>query len=95
MQEPPKKIKIVVKPSGGAAPTKKVNIKEEPIQQQPKRKKGLLRKILDIVSKDIRKLIMIIRGERKPVKKMPKETDSWEKWKEYFDMKEWKPKEEQ
>lgn len=78
IKEPPKqppKPKIVVKPQGTA---KRVGIKEEPINQ-PKRKKGLIRKILDIVSNDIRHLPVKIWGEKKKVN-MPKSNESWKDW---------------
>jgi hypothetical protein len=82
MPEQPKKIKIVVKPTAGAV-IKKVNIKEEPITNQPtKRKKGLIPKILDIVSNDIHNLPNRIWGEKQKVKKvnMPDSKESWKDW---------------
>lgn len=80
MSDQPKKIKIVVKPTGGAV-TKKVNLKEETINQQPKQKKGLIPKILDIVSNDIHNLPNRIWG-KKQVKKinMPDSKESWKDW---------------
>jgi len=82
LTEQPQKIKIVVKPTGGAV-TKKVNIKEEPLttKQQPKQKKGLIPKILDIVSNDIHNLPNRIWG-KKQVKKinMPDSKESWKDW---------------
>jgi hypothetical protein len=84
MKEPvkePKKIKIVVKPSGRAA-IKKPTIKEEPVKEQPKKpekKKSILRRIGEIVSNDIRHLPDRIWGERKKVI-MPKSNESWKDW---------------
>jgi hypothetical protein len=83
MKEPPKsppKIKVVVKPPIGTA--RKINIKEEPINQnkeQPKRKKGLIRKILDIVSNDIRNLPNRLWGAKKKVN-MPKSDETYKDW---------------
>jgi hypothetical protein len=76
---PQPKIKIVVKPTGGGAvPVKK---KEEPTTQPTKLKKGLIRKIVEIVSNDIRDLPDKLWG-KKQVKKvtMPESTESWKDW---------------
>jgi hypothetical protein len=84
MKEPvkePAKIKIVVKPTGGSV-QKKPTIKEESInQQQPKskRKKGLIRKIVEIVSNDIRNLPDKLWGAKKKVI-MPDSKETWEDW---------------
>jgi hypothetical protein len=86
MKEPvkePQKIKIVVKPTGaGVVPARK---KEEapPTTQPTKRKKGLIRKIVEIVSNDIRHLPDKIWGEKNKQQKevtMPESTESWEDW---------------
>jgi hypothetical protein len=82
MKEPvkePQKIKIVVKPAGaGVVPARK---KEEPTTQPTKRKKGLIRKIVEIVSNDIRDLPDKLWG-KKQVKKatMPDSKESWKDW---------------
>jgi hypothetical protein len=81
MKEPPKepqKIKIVVKPSGGAI-VKKATIKEEPIQQKPKKKKSILRRIGEIVSNDIHNLPTRLWGAKKKVI-MPDSKETWEDW---------------
>jgi hypothetical protein len=84
MKEPvkePQKIKIVVKPTGGAVQKKPV-VKEEPVNQQqpkPKRKKGLIRKIVEIVSNDIRNLPTKIWGAKKKVN-MPDSKETWKDW---------------
>ena len=74
------KIKVKVKarppiPKGAAKPT----IQEEPIPKQQNRKKGLIRKIVEIVSNDIRHLPDRIWGERKKVT-MLKSNESWKDW---------------
>lgn len=85
MKEPPKepaKIKIVVKPSGGAT-VKKATIKEESIlhQQQPipKKKKSILRRIGEIVSNDIHNLPTKLWGAKKKVN-MPDSKETWNDW---------------
>jgi len=81
MKDVPKpKIKVKVRPpvpKGGTKPT----VQEEPIQQQkPKRKKGLIRKIVEIVSKDIRNLPNKLWGEKKKKVIMPESKESWKDW---------------
>jgi hypothetical protein len=80
MSDQPKKIKIVVKPTGGAV-IKKPVVKEEPLQK-PKRKKGLIRKIVEIVSNDIHNLPNKIWGKKDTMKKvnMPESKESWKDW---------------
>jgi hypothetical protein len=83
----PKKIKIVVKPSG--AIVRKPTIKEEPIDKkhQPKqeKKKSILRRIGELVSNDVHNLPNKIWGEpqkkkQNGVKNMPDSNESWEDW---------------
>jgi len=82
MKEPPKepvKIKIVVKPSGGAT-VKKATIKEEPLQQpKPKKKKSILRRIGEIVSNDVHNLPTKLWGAKKKVN-MPKSDETFKDW---------------
>jgi hypothetical protein len=85
MKEPPKepaKIKIVVKPSGGAT-VKKATIKEEPVdkqhQQKTAKKKSILRRIGEIVSNDIHNLPTKLWGAKKKVN-MPKSDESFKDW---------------
>jgi hypothetical protein len=85
MKEPvkePQKIKIVVKPGGGAV-VKKPVVKEEPIkdQQKPKpiKKKSILRRIGEIVSNDLHNIPTKLWGEKKKVI-MPDSKESWKDW---------------
>jgi hypothetical protein len=84
MKEPvkePVKIKIVVKPTGGAV-IRKPTIKEEAVNQQqpkPKKKKSILRRIGEIVSNDIHNLPTKIWGAKKKVI-MPDSKETWKDW---------------
>lgn len=83
-KQEPKKIKIVVKPTGGAV-VRKVNIKEEPIKgvsQKPPKKKSILRRIGEIVSNDIHKIPAKLWGETKKQNgvTMPDSKESWDDW---------------
>ena len=83
-QDQPKKIKIVVKPTGGAV-IKKPTIKEEPVKDQPqkqKKKKSILRRIGEIVSNDLHNLPTKLWGEKKKQKDviMPDSKESWKDW---------------
>jgi hypothetical protein len=70
------KIKIVVKPASGSVPKKK---EAPPTTQPAKCKKGLIRKIVEIVSNDIRHLPDKIWGKRE--KTIVLESDeSWRDW---------------
>ena len=82
MKEPvkePVKIKIVVKPTGGAVQKKPTIIKEETIQQKPKKKKSILRRIGEIVSNDLHNIPTKLWGEKKKVI-MPDSKETWKDW---------------
>lgn len=81
MTPTPPKIKVKVRPytPTGQAPKKKV---EAPPTQppQPKRKKGLIRRIGELISSDIRNLPDKIWGTKKTKVKMPESKESWKDW---------------
>lgn len=77
---PPKiKVKVRLYTPTGQAPKKKV---EAPPTQppQPKRKKGLIRRIGELISSDIRNLPDKIWGTKKNKVKMPESKESWKDW---------------
>lgn len=80
MTPTPPKIKVKVRPytPTGQAPKKK----EEPTTQppQPKRKKGLIRRIGELISSDIRNLPDKIWGTKKNKVKMTESKESWKDW---------------
>jgi hypothetical protein len=77
--EQPKKIKIIVKPTGGGVVPARKKEEASPTTQSTKQKKGLIRKIVEIVSNDIRHLPDKIWGKRE--KTVALESDeSWRDW---------------
>jgi hypothetical protein len=77
----PPKIKVKVRPY---APTGQASKKKEEVPPssppQPKRKKGLIRRIGELISSDIRNLPDKIWGKKQNKVKMPESNESWKDW---------------